>query len=69
MKMSQSQKCILYDRECIQCGECRCDLDPDKVCDNCMKCMIGDAEWRAIQITGISMGQDQDKPDEDKPAY
>jgi hypothetical protein len=45
------------------------DLDPDKVCDNCMKCMIGDAEWRAIQITGISMGQDQDKPDEDKPAY
>lgn len=32
-----AKQCVLYDRECIDCGECqRCDLDPDKICDNCM---------------------------------
>ena len=35
-----AKQCVLYDRECIDCGECqRCDLDPDKICDNCMKCV------------------------------
>lgn len=30
-----AKQCVLYDRECIDCGECqRCDLDPDKICDN-----------------------------------
>ena len=30
------RECVLYDRECIGCGECdRCDLDPEKICDNC----------------------------------
>lgn len=34
------KKCVLYDRECIDCGECNmCDLDPKKVCDNCCKCI------------------------------
>ena len=28
--------CVLYDRECINCGECdMCDLNPKKKCDNC----------------------------------
>lgn len=34
--------CILYDDRpnCIHCGECEmCDLDPNKVCDNCGKCL------------------------------
>ena len=36
-----AKQCVLYDRECIDCGECqRCDLDPDKICDNCMKCVM-----------------------------
>lgn len=49
-----AKQCVLYDRECIDCGECqRCDLDPDKICDNCMKCVMGDADYRAISITGI----------------
>lgn len=50
------QKCVLYDRECIECGECNlCDLDPSKVCDNCKKCIgLGDhTEYRAIKIDGI----------------
>lgn len=32
--------CVLYERKCIGCRECdRCDLDPDKICDNCGKCL------------------------------
>ena len=49
-------RCVLYDRECIECGECNlCDLDASKICDNCGKC-IGlhtDLEYRAIKIDGI----------------
>ena len=33
-------KCVLYERDCIGCMECEtCDLDPNKVCDNCGKCL------------------------------
>ena len=40
--MKEPKKCVLYDRDCIECGECdRCDLDPNKICDNCMKCVNG----------------------------
>ena len=43
--MAVHKQCVLYDRECIGCGECdRCDLDPDKICDNCMKCVRGNEE-------------------------
>lgn len=50
--------CILYDRECIDCGECdRCELDPNKICDNCMKCVSGNAEYRAIVIDEIQNSQ------------
>lgn len=46
--------CVLYDRECIDCGECdRCDLDPEKICDNCMKCVKSDDDYRAVLIEGI----------------
>jgi hypothetical protein len=39
MKKSK-QQCVLYDRECIGCMECEvCDLDPNKICDNCGKCL------------------------------
>ncbi len=50
------QKCVLYDRECINCGGCdRCDLNPEKICDNCMKCVQTDAEFRGILIDGIQL--------------
>ena len=46
--------CVLYDQECIDCGECeQCELDPAKRCDNCMKCVSGDAEYRAILIDEV----------------
>ena len=40
MSKKSNQKCVLYDRECIGCYECEiCDLDPNKICDNCGKCL------------------------------
>ncbi len=32
--------CDIYDRECIDCMDCEiCDLDSNKICDNCGKCI------------------------------
>ena len=36
----EEERCVLYDRVCIHCGECEmCDLDPLIICDNCGKCL------------------------------
>ena len=52
-------KAQIISERCIDCGECqRCDLDPDKICDNCMKCVMGDADYRAISITGIELEEE-----------
>lgn len=62
-----SKQCVLYDRECISCGECdRCDLDPEKVCDNCMKCVNGDAEYRAVVIDRV-IAPERDEKDAESP--
>lgn len=47
--------CILEDKECINCGECeRCDLDKNKICDNCEKCLrMPDSEYYEIVIDEI----------------
>ena len=56
------EKCVLYDRECIDCGDCdMCELDPTKRCDNCMKCVKGDAEYRAVYIDQIVKDEDKDR--------
>jgi len=50
----KGEKCELYDRVCIECGECdRCDLDPNKVCDSCGKCLEMDKNYKIIKITKI----------------
>ena len=55
-------KCVLYERDCIDCGECdRCDLDPDKICDNCMKCIHSGAAYNAIEIDEIIVDEDEDE--------
>jgi len=65
--MALHKMCVLYDRECIGCGECdRCDLDPEKICDNCMKCVRGEAEYRAVQVDGILL---DDKKQENDPLH
>lgn len=47
-------ECVLYDRECIECGECnRCDLDPEKICDNCKQCLSLDSDYLAVHIDGV----------------
>ena len=49
------EDCVLYDRKCIGCGECDvCDLDPDKICDNCGKC-LDIRDDAVIKIDGIIM--------------
>ena len=56
--MGNNRPCVLYERECIGCGECnRCDLNPEKICDNCMKCIKGNVDYRGISIDGIVMEQ------------
>ena len=58
--MENHRPCVLYDRECIGCGECdRCVLDPEKICDNCMKCVNGDAEYRGVTIDRIMLEQEE----------
>ena len=53
------KKCELYDRECINCGECdKCDLDPNKVCDNCGKCIEMD-DVASIKIDKIYMNPEE----------
>lgn len=50
----ERKRCEIYDRECIGCGECdRCDLDPNKVCDSCGKCIEPDKNYKIIKITKI----------------
>ncbi len=63
----QERRCVLYDRVCIECGECNlCDLDPSKVCDNCGKCIglggDGSPDYRAIKVDGI-IGEDMNPDD------
>lgn len=49
----ERQKCVLYDRDCIGCLECEtCDLDPNKICDNCGKC-LNIKDYVSIGIDGV----------------
>lgn len=45
------KECVLYDRDCINCGECDvCDLDPQKKCDNCGACLEMDDEYSTVDV-------------------
>ncbi len=48
-------KCKLYDRLCVDCGECDewCDLDQKKRCDSCGKCIEPENNYKVIKITKI----------------
>lgn len=59
-------KCVLYDRECIECGECRCDLDPDKICDNCMRCLHSGADYNGILVSGIQLEHEYESSGENQ---
>ena len=52
--MAYKKECVLMDRECIDCGECDiCDLDPNKICDNCCACIDKNADFQSIEIDEI----------------
>lgn len=56
---SKTAKCVLYDRDCINCMECQmCDLDPLKVCDNCGKCIEFD-DVASIKIDKIYLNPEE----------
>lgn len=51
----EKRECVLYDRECIGCMECEiCDLNPDKICDNCGEC-LDFKDDAVIKIDGIKI--------------
>ncbi len=49
------EKCVIYDRECIDCGECDefCDVNPNKKCDSCGECLKFDKNYSIIKIDKI----------------
>ena len=56
-----TKKCEIYDRDCIDCGECMfCDLDPTKICDNCGKC-IDMGDYYTIKIDKIETSGEEAK--------
>ena len=45
-----------YLKDVSEFNECQddfCDLDPEKVCDNCGKCIAEDKNYKIIKITRI----------------
>jgi hypothetical protein len=51
MEVNMAEKCELYDRDCIDCGECdMCDLDPGKHCDDCGRCIDDAEDYRSITV-------------------
>lgn len=57
--MNIGGECELYDRECTGCGECDvCDLDPEKICDNCGKC-LDIKDDAVIKIDKIIINEDE----------
>ena len=58
MEKKKGQNCVLYERECIGCLECEiCDLDENKICDNCGKC-LNIQDDAVIMIDKILMGEE-----------
>ncbi|MTI79508.1 MAG: hypothetical protein FH758_01295 [Firmicutes bacterium] len=52
--IDQSVRCLLDETiTCINCGECdRCDLIPEKICDDCGKC-LDEVDYNGIIIEKI----------------
>jgi hypothetical protein len=49
-----SEKCEMYDRDCINCGECElCDLDENERCVSCGRCIEESGEFRIVKYNDI----------------
>ena len=55
------KECVLYDGECCNCGECpRCDLNPEKICDNCGQCLeTHGKEYNELKIDRVVLDSDE----------
>ncbi|WP_236777881.1 hypothetical protein [Anoxybacter fermentans] len=53
-------RCVLEDKDCIDCGECNfCDLNPIKICDDCMECLDFEmSDYKGIIIDEIKFKKD-----------
>ncbi|MGE5607577.1 MAG: hypothetical protein ACM3YE_18030 [Bacteroidota bacterium] len=53
------KECVLETgKECTECGQCNvCDLDENKICDNCCRC-LGEADYSAVEITEIILPEE-----------
>ena len=48
-----AKNCVLDDTFCVECGYCDvCDLESDKKCDNCEKC-LDELDYAGIEIDKI----------------
>lgn len=51
--MTEKDKKIFSKDEYNECDDDLCDLEPQKICDNCGKCIECDKNYKIIKITGI----------------
>ncbi|MCK8817275.1 hypothetical protein MWH28_07860 [Natroniella sulfidigena] len=54
------KECVLEHKACEYCGECLlCDMNSNKKCDNCMKCIEGESNYRGIKIDEVQYDEPQ----------
>lgn len=47
-------ECVLFDRQCSNCGECEiCDLNPSKICDNCCECIEAKTDFAELRVDAV----------------
>ena len=57
-----SEICELYDRTCIDCGECdTCDLDGTQRCVSCGRCIDTPDTFRSLNVTDFVKNQGKKK--------
>lgn len=49
---TEKNKNLFNDSDFNECDD-YCDLDPNKICDNCCKCIETDKNYKIIKITKI----------------
>ncbi|MEL7608466.1 MAG: hypothetical protein AAGU74_03095 [Bacillota bacterium] len=48
-------------KECTHCGQCDvCDLDPNKICDNCCKCIESQQDDKNYAVLPVQLHRTED---------
>ncbi len=57
-----NKECILFERSCIDCGECSiCDLDRNKKCNNCEKCLEQVEDYITVNLEEFIIVQEENE--------